>query len=257
MHEQTKSQTSSLAARLFDVLRCVIQEDRPIVLETVVAKTRLPKTTAYRLLLMLVSTGMLQREGNARAYSAAAPLAALALDVLSHSSLRGIRRAVLRRLVDRIDETCNFTMRDGDEVVYIDRVESNWPLKLSLQPGSRVPMHCSSSGKLYLSQMTARQRHLFLTSGPLKRYTDKTITDPEALERELAAIAQAGYATDDEGFLAGLISVAVPVRNRKGNILGTVAVHAPNARLRLDRAISYVPLLAQAAETLAETYVTS
>jgi DNA-binding IclR family transcriptional regulator len=115
-------------------------------------------------------------------------------------------------------------------------------------------MHCTSSGKLYLSRMTARQRRLFLNAGPLKRYTEKTITDPKSLEAELATIAKAEYATDDEGFLAGLISVAVPVRSRTGGVLGTVAVHAPGARLNLERAVSYVPLLVRAADTLAATY---
>jgi len=248
------SSTAPLAERLFDVLRCVVREDRPVALETVSAATGLPKTTAHRILLMLVAAGMLQRENGAKAYGVGPRLTSLALDVLVHSSLRGGRHAVLQALVDQIGETCNFTMRDGNEVVYIDRVESHWPLRLNLQPGSRVPLHCTSSGKLYLSQMTPRQRRLLLTAVPLKRYTDKTITDPQTLERELAKIAKEGVATDDEGFLAGLISVAVPVKSETGRVIGTVAVHAPNARLSLERAREYVPLLRKAAEALGGTY---
>jgi DNA-binding IclR family transcriptional regulator len=68
-----------------------------------------------------------------------------------NGSLRAARHAILARVVEGIGETCNFTMLDGGEVIYLDRVEAAWPLRMNLSSGSRVPLHCTASGKLLLA----------------------------------------------------------------------------------------------------------
>lgn len=241
---------TSLFQKPFEVLRAIVRVDRPIGLNEVVSITNLPKTTTYRILRMLVDAGMLLQENNGRKYSIAPQVSVFACEVLLHSSLRGARRAILRHLVDEIGETCNFTMRDGNEVLYIDRVEAEWPLRLQLQPGSKVPIYCTSSGKLFLSYVPAETRKRILNSIKIKNFTNKTITDIAQLEKEFKVIRKRGYSIDDEGFLAGLISVAVPVKNAKGQMFATVAVHAPNVRLPLSRAMEHVPLLQEAAGLL-------
>lgn len=223
-------------------------------LESICQATGIPKGSAHRLVSTLVQAGFLVRDALPKTYSAGPRLAALGLDAQLHSSLRGERHAVLQALVDQIGETCNMTTLDGIDIVYIDRVESAWPLRMHLQPGSHVPIHCTSSGKLFLSQMRGSQRRRILARVPLKRYTPKTITDPARLEQELERIRKTKVATDDEGFLAGLISVAVPVSDGHGRMIATVAVHAPSARLSLRRALEHVPLLRWAAKELEQLY---
>ena len=82
----------------------------------------------------------------------------------------------------------------------------------------------------------------------------KTITDPVLLEKELQRIRRLRVSTDDEGYLAGLISVAVPVYGQNRSILGTVSVHAPVARLTLERGLTYLPQIRRAAADLSSTY---
>ena len=147
-----------------------------------------------------------------------------------------------------------FTTLDVTDIVYVDRVEAAWPLRVHLQPGSHVPIHCTSSGKLFLSHMPARQRRRLIYAAPLERFTAKTITDPARLELELARIRKSKVATDDEGYFAGLISVAVPVLGRNRRMIATVAVHAPTARLSLKRALEHVGLLKRAASDLGSIY---
>jgi len=102
--------------------------------------------------------------------------------------------------------------------------------------------------------MRGSQRERILSRVPLKRYTPKTVTDRARLELELARIRKTKVATDDEGFLAGLISVAVPVLDGRGQMIATVAVHAPSARLSLRRALEHVGLLRWAANELGRLY---
>jgi IclR family transcriptional regulator, acetate operon repressor len=226
----------------------------PLTLEGIAAATRIPKPSLHRFINALVESRVLLREAHGKAYSAGERLSAMAAGVLSHSALHDERRSILRSLVDQIGETCNFTTLDVHDVVYVDRVEASWPLRVHLQPGSRVPIHCTSSGKLFLAHMPAQKRRRLLYAAALKRYTSKTITDPARLEAELRRIRKTKISTDDEGYLAGLISVAVPVSGNKRRIIGTVAVHAPTARMSLKQALAHIGLLKRAAGDLGRIY---
>jgi IclR family acetate operon transcriptional repressor len=111
--------------------------------------------------------------------------------------------------VDEIGESCNLTALSGGEVVYLDRVETAAPLRFYLHPGSRVPAHCSASGKLFLSQMGPRSAGACWQAVPLEAYTPRTITELDALEAEIARVKRDGHALDHEEFLPGLLCVAV------------------------------------------------
>jgi len=240
--------------RVFEIAQLVASSSQPVSLDYISRATDIPKPTAYRLINALVQGGFLLREARPKCYSAGDRLSALAVTVMSNSTLRGERRAILKTLVDQIGETCNFTTLVGTDLLFVDRVEAEWPLRVHLKPGSQVPIHATASGKLFLSQVPARVRRRVLHGAPLERLTAKTVTDPTVLEAELARIRKSKVATDDEGFLAGLIAVAVPVLGRNRSMIGTVAVNAPSARMNLSQALEHVPLLRRAASDLSRIY---
>ena len=173
--------------------------------------------------------------------------------MLRQGSARGPRRAILQALAASIGETVNLTAIEGGEIVYLDRVESEWPLRIALQPGSRVPLHCSASGKLLLALMPAARRKRLVDALPLTRHTPQTIVDRRALARELARIRVERVATDKEEFIAGLVCVAVPVALADGRAVASVAVQAPVARMTIDMALGHLPALRRAADALAAT----
>ncbi len=241
------------ALRLISLLEVIAARDQLFSLQSLVDETGLPKPTLHRMLAQLESGGLLQRERDGRHYSTGVRLRRLAENLLFNDSFRGARHTVLRRLVDEVGESCNITVLDGSEVVYLDRVETAAPLRFYLHPGSRVPAHCSASGKLLLSQMSPAQRQRLLAHVPLETYTPKTIIDLAALERELKAVRRNGYAIDDEEFLPGLLCVAVLVPTPGGarsNLC--VAVQAPVMRLARDKALSCLPALQRAAQAIAD-----
>ena len=140
-----------------------------------------------------------------------------------------------------------------NHVVYLDRVESAWPFGLRFEPGSHVPLHCTSMGKLFLSLMPAKKCALLLRSIPLYRYTENTITDAARLEAKLKNIRSAEVSTDNQEFLAGVVCVAVPVRDNNKQPVAALAVSAPLARMTLQQGLQHVPLLQAAAEQLTLT----
>src|ERR687891_353831 len=193
--------------RAVSVLEALVAAERPSALAELTGMVRLPKPTLYRMLGMLESAGLVIREPGARRYAPGPRLAALGRNVMLNGSIRAARRAVLARLVEDIGETCNFTMLDGAEVIYVDRVESAWPLRMTLAAGTRVPLHCTASGELGLA-----------------RYTPTTITERAPLAAELARIRANRYATDNEEYHAGLVCVAVPVVDAKKRACAALAV---------------------------------
>jgi DNA-binding IclR family transcriptional regulator len=248
-----KVDSSAAALRAFAILETVAGAGRPVSMSEIVEALRLPKPTVYRLLGLLEQALLVQREPSSKRYSIGPRASRFALDALTNSATRGARHAILQRLVDDIGETCNFTILDGAEVVYLDRVETAWPLRMNLQTGSRVPLHCSASGKLLLAHLPRAARQRLLERLPLERFTDHTLTTRARLERELERIRAAGYATDDEEYITGLVCVAAPVRIARGRVAAAVAVHAPTSRLPLDEALKHLPDLERAADALSET----
>jgi DNA-binding IclR family transcriptional regulator len=249
----TLGEVSSTLGRAVDLLERVARAEHPIALADLIEQSGLPKSTVHRVLAQLEHELLVQREPDGKRYIPGPRLSAIALAAMRNSSARGARHAILQALVDEIGETCNFTTLDGNEIVYLDRVEAHWPLRMVLQPGSRVPLHCTASGKLFLALMPAPRRQRLLHAAPLKRFTDNTITNPQRLEQALKVIREEMVGTDEEEFLAGLSAIAVPVLDRQGRICATVAVHAPTARMNISQARAYLPALRRAAAALAAT----
>lgn len=236
--------------RLFALLEVIASKDQLFSLQALVEATGLPKPTLHRMLQQLESANLLQREGDGRHYSTGGRLRRLAENLLMNDSHHGARHAVLRHLVEEVGESCNITTLSGNEVVYLDRVETAAPLRFYLHPGSRVPVHSSASGKMFLSQMTPAQRKRLLAHAPLERCTPNTLTDLTRLDRELKKVQRDGFAIDDEEFLPGLVCLAVqvPATDRPSNLC--IAVQAPSMRLPPAKARGLLPALQRAAAAL-------
>lgn len=255
MTGESAANPKSLIERVFAILDAVARAGDGISLANVAATARLPKPTAYRLVRELAEGGLVRREHGAQGGISAGPrLEQLALALMENSGARAVRQSVLARLVSEIGETCNVTMLDGNQVLYLERVESASPLRVHLQPGSRVPLHCSASGKVFLANLPKARRERLLAQIELAPLTARTIRDRKALEAELQRIRKEGYAVDNEEYVAGLLCVAVPIADSRGRILAAVAVQAPVARLSYERGIATLPALRKAAKELSATY---
>ena len=243
--------SGSSAERSLRLLAQLASGGQVLGLAELAQRLALPKATAHRLCAQLVAGGWLARDTDEKRFAIGPALRRLALDTLNHGEQRGLRHAVLDGLVQEVGETCNFTTLDGAEVVYLDRVEARWPLRLTLDVGSHVPLHCTASGKLFLAHMLPARRDALLEQLALKAMTPNTRTDMQVLREECELIRARGYSTDDEEYIVGLMAVAVPVFDDSGQVRAALAVHAPSARLPLASAVAHLPALQQAAVRMA------
>ncbi|MBB3143100.1 IclR family transcriptional regulator [Halomonas organivorans] len=249
--ETSRLEGETPAQRLLALLEVIAGKDQFFTLQGMVDETGLPKPTLHRMLQQLESSGMLQREADGRHYSKGSRLRALAENLLLNDTVHGARHSVLADLVEEVGESCNITALSGGEVLYLDRVETSAPLRFYLHPGSRVPVHCSASGKLFLAQMAPAQRRRLLDQAPLKSFTHNTLTDLAALEAEIETVKQQGYAFDDEEFLPGLLCIAVLAPNPEGPSNIGLAIQAPVMRMSRDKILGCLPALRSAADAIA------
>lgn len=243
----------SAILRAMRVMEVIASSPVPPQLAEVCKAVGLPKPTVFRILATLELAGLVGREPGSKRYHCGPRLNALAGEVLLNSPVRAARHAILEELVEQTGETCNLTIPNGSSVMYLDRVETAWPLRIALAAGSRVPLHASASGKLFLAHMQKRSRERFVRQSPLVRHTQKTLTDPRILGDELERIREQGYATDDEEYLAGICCLAVPVHDADGRVVAALAMHSPVPRLPLAEAMQFLPAMQAAAEAVAQT----
>ncbi len=246
--ERDRGDQRSLRALL--VLETISREDRVLSISELETLCGLPRATLYRLTDKLVSEDYLLRQIGGRGFTIGHRLLSLAQSVLGSDSVRMVRHEILTRLVDKVGETCNLSVPDGVKMMYLDRVEAHWPLRLHMPVGTRVPMHCTANGKLYMALMGEQEQRRKISSLVLDKMGKNTLVDSKALLAELAKIHQCNYATDNEEFISGMIAVSVPITDNRGRMVAGVAVTAPVARMSLDDALTYLPALRDAADEL-------
>ena len=137
------------------MLECVASAQRPLAISELATMLGVPKPTMHRIVRQLDAEG-LQREPHRRLYGPGPRLIGFALSAVRSSMRSAPRHAVLEALSQKVGETCNFGMIAGNAVLYLDRVEASWPFGLRFKSGSRVPLHCTSVGKLLLSVLPGR-----------------------------------------------------------------------------------------------------
>jgi DNA-binding IclR family transcriptional regulator len=247
----------SALAKGMAVLELVVDSRRPVGLVEMTERLGLPKPTVHRLVRQLEEEGLLQREPQRDRFSAGPRLRALALDTIGATVATGPVHAILESLVAQINETCNIGILDRTQVVYLDRVECDWPLRLQLRPNSRLPIHCTANGKLLLAMLEDRTRRRLIDNLNLQAFTVNTITDPGLLDEECSAIREQNFATNNQEFHLGLIGLAVPVRDGEGRVIAGLALHSPLQRMDLDGAQKHLPALCEAAIRMGEAMIES
>jgi DNA-binding IclR family transcriptional regulator len=239
-----------LLDRTFGILE-VFTEAQPEWSTTQVARELdLPVPTAHRILAALKRLGYVSQHEQTRRFRLG--LAALSLGERARAlaDLRPVAIGPLRQLSDATGETALLTVLNParDRSVCLERVETSQPLRLSVQPGTQLPLHAGASQKALLAFMPVGEIEA-LTAQPLERCCTATITSRPALRRELAAIRTRGWASSYEETNIGVWGVAVPVLSAD-DVVCAVGIAGPSPRLTAERVRRDVGLTHDAAAAI-------
>lgn len=246
----TDSDTIPTTLRLLLVVEEIARAGTPVTPTAVNEQLRLPKPTIHRLFATLEAERFLQRDLDGRTYSPGPRLRVMAGGIISSLRIRTARLAILQKLSREIGETCNVALPDRDAMLYLERVETEWPLRIQLPIGTRVPFYCTASGKMYLSSLAENHLKSYLNAVTLEARTPNTLSDQNALVAELNEIRARGYALDREEFMADMVAIAVPIFEANQRLMATLSIHAPTQRFDADRALSCLDALRGTATAL-------
>jgi len=241
---------NSYLEKVFAALEVISSSDGPVSLSEVTARLGIPKPSVHRILAQLEQARLIKRDLAGKRFLSGERSTRLAYTTLQ-SAARTANELVLRGLVSSIGETFNISILDGAEIVYVHRVECDWPLRSHYTAGSRFPAHCTSAGKAILAFSSKEVRKQFIDNIALKRFTSNTINSRTKFIPTLDRVKRDGFAQNDQEYIEGVVGIAVPILGKDGRALAGLSLHAPLARLSLRQAREHVPAMKQAARKLA------
>jgi IclR family KDG regulon transcriptional repressor len=212
------------------LLEVLAHSDRPLGVTELAARIGLGKSNVHRLLQALVEQGYVRRDGDGGTYAASVRLWELGSAVLANLDLRQAAQAWMDWLLDRTRETVHLSMLDGDEVVYVHKLDSPEPVRAYTRIGGRAPAHCVATGKAMLAWIG--DARLEALSRRLTGFTPRTIADPGEFLREMERVRQQGYAVNRGEWRESVGGIAAPVRDPSGRVVAAVGLSGPIERLR-------------------------
>lgn len=238
-----KTETSPIQVldRAVALLDALSRYGEPVSLKFLGADTGLHASTAFRILSALVVHGFVERTENGL-YVLGTRLLQLGHRVRAGTDVRREARTIMEWLRDQVGESVNLTLREGDEVVYVERVTPARSIRVEQVIGSRAPLHVTAVGKLMLGEMDDAALAAYAKRSGLARYTRHTLTNLAALTREVREDAGKGYALDNEEAELGVGCIGVLIKDGGGNVVAGLSVSAPIER----RQDAWVPLVVEA-----------
>jgi DNA-binding IclR family transcriptional regulator len=207
----------------------------------------LSRNKVFRLLATLEDRGLVEKEDSTGCYRLGLPAAELAQKVLKSVSLIQIAHPVMESLARKHDEAVYMTVLSGDDVIFLDMVDSGQQIKAAPLVGERFPFFTNAAGKA----IRALESRDILERFFRKRPRRQPAVDMKRLEEELNQIRNSGVAVDAGGLGEGIITVAVAVRDYAGKVVGALTMLGPSFRMLTERLENeIIPSLTEGAEIL-------
>ncbi len=232
------------SARLLDVISSY---ENPVSLKILSADSELHPSTAFRILAALMEAGFVEKN-SAGHYMLGKKIVTLAGKVKRGTDLREQALDIMIGLRDAIGETVNLTVREGDEVIYIERVTSNRMMRVEQVIGSRAPLHVTAVGKLMLAELGDHFISAYVARTGLAPYTEHTVTTEKDLINLVYQAQQQGFAYDNEEAEEGVGCIGVLIYGENNKVVAGLSISAPIER----RKAQWVELVVQAGKTISQ-----
>lgn len=248
---QTPTENLSSVRNAARLLKVFLSREESLGVSELARRLGLGKSTVHRLLSTLAAEGLIEQDPTTGGYRLGLVVFELGEAVRVHLDLHSAAGPVLASLREQTRESSQIGVLDGHEVVYVDRLESSQSLRLFTETGRRVPVHCTSSGKVLLAHLPPAVLAETVESLVLTPLTPHTITERDALLAELAKVRRRGWAEAVNEREIGVASVAAPVRNDRGVVVAAISIGAPTVRLPAAQRRYLGALVLEAGEAVA------
>lgn len=231
--------------RALAILETLAAGDEGLTLAKLARRVALPPSSAHRILTTLQRRRFVRFDPATMSWTVGVQAFAVGNAFVRSRDLVSLALPHMRRLMSDCGETVNFFMLDGDAAICMAQVQSQQMVRAISRPGGGMGLHRSAAGKMILAHMPERERAAMIGRSGLPRYTEHTITTPEALSRELALIRAEGISVDNEEFSIGLRCIAASVFDEAGAVQAAVSIAGPTARITPARVAAFGALVQQ------------
>jgi DNA-binding IclR family transcriptional regulator len=211
------------AVRVLDIFEYLCNKQEATFSE-IYQDTGIPKSSAYQILRTLEDRGYVRRAGDMEKFTLGLRLMELGDKTALMMDIRTEAMPTLRELNRKTNETCHLGIVDGNEGVYIGKVEGSQPIRLYTWEGKRLPLHSTSLGKVLLAWLTDEELNDKLSKLDLTQHTPKTITDPQKLIENLYLVREQGWALDDQENEIHFRCIGVPVFNKNKEVIAAISL---------------------------------
>ena len=217
------------------ILEAVGKSPEPVSLSELAVLLGIDRSSAFRLANTLKRRGFLANPSAGRDYVLGSSVWRLWRQYDWGKMLARLAHELLKTLAAETNETAHLAVREGRKALFIDHITSSQVISIAGQTGEFVPLYCTSHGKALLTDFEERDLVGLLGSKPLKAYTENTVQSVRQLAAECRNIRANGFATDESEYLEGVRCVAAPIRDRDGEVIASIGISAPAARLPKER----------------------
>jgi len=233
------------ALRVMETLAC---SEGPRGVSELARELGYQKSNVHRILSTLVEQGYVVRFDAGPTYQLNYKMFEIGSRVVSRLRLSEVARPFLQRIVRRTGESAHIMIYHNAEIIYLDKIENNAPIRASSEPGLRAPAYCVASGKVLLAYQPDDEVRRVLRR--VRAHTAHTVTDPAALRAEIDGVRTVGYAINRQGWRDGVAGAAAPVLVGAEHAIAALAILGPADRLDDDRLHAAGRLLARQAREL-------
>ena len=249
LQEQMKEYS---ALKALQIILALAEQKGWVNISYIAEATGLSPSTVHRILQELQACGFVSKNKEARQYKLGMGMMNIALKVNMSDYLLEAAQEEMIRLNELSLETIHLIAPDNDKAVYIGKMDAKNQIQLRSRIGWKIPLQCTSGGKLILAYHSREWVDSYLNYNPLKQYTNNTIIHKETLHRELELIRQQGYSLDNREHNPDIVCIAAPIFGIDGNLAGTIGISAPDYRFSPEKACSFAEEVKRSAAAITE-----
>lgn len=203
-------------------------------LDEIATEAKMDRSGCHRYLLTFRDMGLLSKNAHS-GYRLTTGLFEIAMMYINRLGIRQIARPFMEEIALKYNETVNLVVRNGDQVVFLNKIESSHQYRMDFAVGTSHPIYCTAQGKAIIAFRPENERDAFCESMKnLKAFSAKTITSAKKFREEIAAIRSRGFAINQEEYFAGMSGVAAPVSDFTGYAVYSISVAGPSERMPMD-----------------------
>jgi DNA-binding IclR family transcriptional regulator len=253
MNKTAKSGTPAYSIESVDCalrILCRLSEVKELRVSEVAEHLGTAKSTAHRLLSMLVHHGFARQDDKRGVYRTGPKILEMGFAAINELDIRQYARPILENVWEKINETIHLGVPYGQDVLYVEGIESGKQLRIGLRTGQFLPAHSVGLGKALLATLSTDELHRIFPTQRLPTLTPNTVATRDELEHQLEEIRQSGYARTRAESEGGVGSVAVAVLGKNGTAQAAISVSAPLIRITPEDEIVWIKKIQEAAVKL-------